>query len=288
MLESASVSASLPPLDPDRISPRNFRRLSSFIFDYSGIKMPETKVTMLEGRLRRRLRATGFTSFDAYCDHVFDEGGLETELIHLVDAVTTNKTDFFREPSHFEFLAQKALPALAAEGHRQVRAWSSACSIGAEPYTLAMVMADYAEQSGGPDFRILATDLSCEVLERAHRGIYPAEMLQPVPPPYMSRYVMQARDRARGEVRISPKLRAKVGFARLNLMDESYPVGQPMHIIFCRNVLIYFNKETQLKVLSRLCQCLDEGGYLFVGHSESVAGMNLPIRQLGNTVFQKV
>ncbi|MGG7518267.1 CheR family methyltransferase [Allorhizobium undicola] len=281
--------ADLPPIDyEDRLSQRNFRRLAAFIFDYSGIKMPETKLTMLEGRLRRRLRATGFGSFDAYCDHVFDEGGLENELYHLVDAVTTNKTDFFREPNHFEILADHVLPHLAASGQRQLRVWSSACSIGAEPYTLAMVLNDYMERTGAPDYRILATDLSCEVLEKAHRGIYPTEMLEPVPAPFFSRYVMVAKDRERGEVRISPRLRAKVGFARLNLMDETYSIGSLMHIIFCRNVLIYFDKATQTRVLARLCQCLEPGGFLFIGHSESITGMNLPLKTLANTVFQKV
>jgi chemotaxis protein methyltransferase CheR len=137
------------------------------------------------------------------------------------------------------------------------------------------------------DYRILATDLSTDVLQKARRGVYPQDMLDPVPRAMAARYVMTSRDRERGEVRISPKLRSHVGFGRLNLMDSSYQVGDPMHVIFCRNVLIYFDKKTQQEVLRRLCDCLAVGGYLFIGHSESIAGMNLPVRQLANTVFRK-
>lgn len=272
----------------NRISPKNFRRLSNFIFEYSGIKMPETKMTMLEGRLRRRLRATGYADFDSYCHYIFEDGGMETEAVHLIDAVTTNKTDFFREPNHFDYLTQKALPELETSGVKRIRIWSSACSVGAEPYTLAMVLADYMENRSGLDYQILATDLSTEVLQKARRGVYPADMLDPVPRAFVARYVMQARDKQRSEMRISPKLRAHVGFGRLNLMDDSYQVGEPMDIIFCRNVMIYFDKQTQFSVLKRLCACLKKGGYLFIGHSESITGLDLPLKQLANTVFRKV
>ena len=274
----------------DRLSNRNFELLSKFIYDYSGIKMPLNKMTMLEGRLRRRLRATGMTSFDGYCDYLFKHSGLESETVFLIDAVTTNKTDFFREPKHFEYMVKGALPALMKSfADRRIRIWSSACSTGAEPYTLAMVMNEFVATSAQErDYFILATDLSTDVLEKAQRGIYPNEVLQPVPPDMMRKYVMRSADKHRHEMRISPKLRSKVGFARLNLMDDNYPVGDPMHIVFCRNVLIYFDKPTQNHVLTRLCNCLLPGGYLFIGHSETVTGLDLPIRQVANTVFQRI
>lgn len=272
----------------DHISKRNFDHLARFIYDYSGIKMPPTKMTMLEGRLRRRLRATGISSFDDYCDYLFKQDGLEHEKVYLIDAVTTNKTDFFREPNHFTYLRDHALPKLAARDLRRFRIWSSACSTGAEPYTLAMVLDDFTGANPHQDYAILATDLSTEVLQTARRGIYSADMVAPVPAVYHDRYVMQARDPSRREVRIRPDLRSRVGFARLNLMDQSYGVGDPMHIIFCRNVLIYFDKPTQHRVLSRLIECLAPGGYLFIGHSETVSGFDLPIRQVANTVFEKV
>lgn len=272
----------------DHISKRNFDQLARFIYDYSGIKMPPTKLTMLEGRLRRRLRATGISSFDDYCDYLFKHDGLEQEKVFLIDAVTTNKTDFFREPNHFAYLRDHALPKLAARDLRRFRIWSSACSTGAEPYTIAMVLDAFTDDNPQQDYAILATDLSTDVLQTARRGIYSADMVAPVPPELRERYVMTPLDAHRREVRIHPALRSKVGFARLNLMDPSYGVGDPMHIIFCRNVLIYFDKPTQQRVLSRLIECLVPGGYLFIGHSETVSGFDLPIRQVANTVFEKV
>ncbi|PPJ46709.1 protein-glutamate O-methyltransferase CheR [Rhizobium sp. KAs_5_22] len=272
----------------DHISKRNFDQLARFIYDYSGIKMPPTKMTMLEGRLRRRLRATGISSFDDYCDYLFKHDGLEQEKVFLIDAVTTNKTDFFREPNHFNYLRDHALPKLAARDLRRFRIWSSACSTGAEPYTISMVLDDFTGGNPQQDYAILATDLSTDVLQTARRGIYSADMVAPVPPELRERYVMTPLDAHRREVRIHPALRSKVGFARLNLMDPSYGIGDPMHIIFCRNVLIYFDKPTQHRVLSRLIDCLVPGGYLFIGHSETVSGFDLPIRQVANTVFEKV
>lgn len=273
--------------DPKGISPRNFARLSAYIYEQAGIKMPVTKRTMLEGRLRRRLRATGVADLNAYCDLLFDPGRGEAEAVHLLNAVTTNKTDFFREPKHFDFVERTILPALKAQRRQRIRAWSAACSTGAEPYTLAMVLQDFAERHGGPDYGILATDLDTEVLETARRGIYPREMLDPVPSAMRERYVMRPLQKGRRDVRIVPMLRSAVGFARLNLMDPHYPVGDPMDLIFCRNVLIYFDKPTQERVVSRLCERLRPGGWLILGHSESIANMHLPLSAVGNTVFQR-
>ncbi|MCW2275799.1 chemotaxis protein CheR [Rhodoblastus acidophilus] len=278
--------AEAPDPEIDRLSPGDFRRLAKFINAYSGIKMPESKRLMLEGRLRRRLRATGFSRFVDYCEHLFNGEGMETEAIFLIDAVTTNKTDFFREPNHFDALTATILPEFVRRGANSLRIWSAACSIGAEPYTIAMVCADFAESHGPLKTFILATDLSTDVLRAARHGVYPADMLAPVPQALRRRYTKtSARDRS--QVRVVPELRAHIGFARLNLMDELYPVGDPMHIIFCRNVLIYFDKATQRQVLDRLCRRLEPGGYLFLGHSESVTGFDLPIRSIGGTIFQK-
>jgi chemotaxis protein methyltransferase CheR len=280
----AAVEAQLPG---DRISKRNFDKLSRFIYDYSGIKMPPSKLTMLEGRLRRRLRATNHSTFDDYCDFLFDEGGLDQETVYLIDVVTTNKTDFFREAKHFEYMQMTALPALVSSGVRKIRTWSSACSTGAEPYTMAMVLSEFVEENAGLSYSVLATDLSTDVLQTARRGIYAQDLVQPVPYDLQRKYVMTAKQAGRREVRIAPKLRSKIGFARMNLMDDKYPVGEPMQIIFCRNVLIYFDKPTQQSVLTRLCDCLADGGYMFIGHSESITGFDLPLKQVSNTVFQK-
>jgi chemotaxis protein methyltransferase CheR len=269
------------------MSRRNFARLAAHIYDVSGIKMPESKKTMLEGRLRRRMRATDIATLDGYYDFLFADGNLAAEGVHLINAVTTNKTDFFREPAHFDFLVRTALPAFRRNGVRRVRAWSAACSTGPEPYSIAMVLDADADAHGDFSYGILATDLDTDVLAAARAGIYAEELAEPVPAALARKYVMTARDPRRGQVRIVPALRSAIGFAQLNLMADHYPVGDRFHLIFCRNVLIYFDKPTQRKVVTQLVDCLEAGGYLFLGHSESITGLELPLTQVANTVFRK-
>lgn len=280
--------ASAVPVQPglDHLSPDRFARLSTLIYDQTGIKMPRTKSTMLEGRLRRRVRETGTQTLNGYCDMLLADPAANGEIHHLINAVTTNKTDFFREPGHFDYLTNVVLPTIAATGRRRIRAWSAACSTGAEPYTMAMLMDRFVE-ANRMEYGILATDIDTEVLETARRGIFPAELVDPVPAVLRQRYVAASKDRKAAKVRIAPELRSAIGFARLNLMDSHYPVGEPMDIIFCRNVLIYFDKPTQEAVVRRLCDCLRPGGYLFLGHSETIAGMDLPVKTVSYTVFER-
>jgi chemotaxis protein methyltransferase CheR len=273
----------------DRLQRRDFDRLAAFVHRYSGIKMPPGKLTMLEGRLRRRVREVGAVDITDYCRFLFEEDGLQGEAVALIDAVTTNKTEFFREPQHFDLLARTVLPELLAQGRPILKLWSSACSTGAEPYTLAMVLAELRRQvATAPRVQILATDLSTEVLEVAVRGIYPASAADPVPAALRARYVLRSRDAAQALVRIVPELRAQVKFGRMNLMAATYPVDRDLDIVFCRNVLIYFDKPTQRAVLQRLCQHLRPGGFMFLGHSESLTGLDLPLRPVGNTVFRSI
>ncbi len=271
----------------DQLSNKNFNRLAELIHGYSGIKMPGNKRTMLEGRLRRRIRALDLATLNDYCRYLFDDNGMESEIVHLIDAVTTNKTEFFREPAHFQFLQANALPTLARAGRKTIKAWSAACSTGAEPYTLAMVLEEHCLANRRQDYSILCTDLCTQVLTQAVAGVFSEAMIDPVAMDLRRRYVMRARDAQRGQVRIVPELRSKLSFARLNLMDDAYPVGDDMDLLFCRNILIYFDKPTQSKVLSRLCGHLRPGGYLFLGHSESIVGIDLPVVQIANTVFQR-
>jgi chemotaxis protein methyltransferase CheR len=270
----------------DNLSDKNFKRLAELIHGYSGIKMPSGKRTMLEGRLRRRMRVLGIPRLDAYCRFLFEDEGLETEIVHLMDAVTTNKTEFFREPAHFRFLQTTALPALAKAGRRTIKVWSAACSTGAEPYTLAMVLEEHARETR-QDYAILCTDLCTQVLDQAVAGMFSESMIEPVEMDLRRRYVMRARDPSRREVRIVPQLRSRLSFARLNLMDDNYPVERDMDLVFCRNILIYFDKPTQGRVLQRLCDHIRPGGYLFLGHSESIVGLDLPVTQIANTVFKR-
>lgn len=271
----------------DTISPRTFKHLSDFIYGRCGIRMATTKQSMVEGRLRKRSRELGYDSLEDYARAVLAEGVEGEEVVHLINSVTTNKTDFFREPRHFDYLAGTILPHYAAARRSVVRAWSTASSTGAEPYTMAMVMDDYARCHRGPDYAILATDLDTNVLETGQRAIYPRDMLDPVPAEMRKRYVAYGLGDRADEARICPELRAKVGFAQLNLMASAYPIGQPVDLIFCRNVLIYFDKPTQKAVITRLCDCLASDGYLFLGHSESINGLDLPLKSVSNTVFQR-
>jgi chemotaxis protein methyltransferase CheR len=266
---------------------RDFERLAKLIQSYSGIKMPANKKQMLEGRLRRRMQEVGIGGLDEYCEYLFDARNFEDEIIHLIDAVTTNKTDFFREPGHFDYLRETALPSIIEPGARAINIWCTAASIGAEPYTLAMVASEFCRSRPGLRYSILATDIDTTVLEQAHTGRFPAAMIEPIPLDMRRDYVLRSRDRETPEIRIVPRLRANVSFARLNLMDATYPVATDFDVIFCRNILIYFDKPTQIKVLLRLCGHLRPGGYLFLGHSESFVGFDLPLVQVANTTFRK-
>lgn len=269
------------------IGDRQFRQIAAYIQAQTGIKMPATKAQMIEGRLIRRVREGGFSSINEYCEHILSGYATDEAVDDFINAITTNKTDFFREPGHFDYMAQKILPEMQAEGRRRIRCWSSAASTGMEAYTMAMMLADFVGTRKDMEYFILATDIDTNVLAEARRGIYPVTALAPVPSHLRARYVATARDPRRGEARIIPELRRKVGFARLNLMDEKYPVGEPMDIIFCRNVLIYFERDTQYKVISRLCDNLRPGGHLILGHSESIHGFDLPLTTVANTVFRK-
>jgi len=283
---AATAAAQTPPTD--QLSAKNFTRLAELIHGYSGIKMPASKQTMLEGRLRRRVRMLSADSLDGYCRYLFEADGLESEIVQLIDAVTTNKTEFFREPAHFRFIADQVLPAHARTGHKMIKAWSAACSIGAEPYTLAMVLEEHWRKTERRDYSILCTDLCTDALDQAIAGKFSESMIDPVDRDLRRRYVMRSRQPGRALVRIAPGLRSRLAFARLNLMDENYPVDRDLDLIFCRNILIYFDKSAQTKVLRRLCDHLRPGGYLFLGHSESIVGIDLPVVQTANTVFRRI
>jgi len=286
------LPALAPRLDEDdHLAEADFRRISALIAGQTGIKLPPAKRLMVEGRLRRRLRALDLPGFAAYGDYLFHQGGLDDELIFLINAVTTNKTDFFREPEHFELLHRRLVPELLSgrKNHMPLlKIWSAASSTGAEPYTIAMVLADLAAQRRDFRFAVLATDISTDVLDAGRRAVYPAEQVAPVPPGMQQRYLMHARRAGvRPEIRIVPELRRLVRFDRLNLMDTSYPYDRDVDIIFLRNVLIYFEKRDQSAVISRLADHLRQGGYLILGHSESMIGTSITMRQVAPAVFQK-
>lgn len=273
------------------LSSNEFGVLARFIEEHCGIRMPSSKKIMLESRLRKRLKELDIPSFKAYIEHVFSADGLESELIHMVDAVTTNKTDFFREPQHFDFLVKSALPELIDRFGSGVKnplaVWSAGCSSGEEPYTLTIVLSEVAARVRGFDFFILATDISTRVLSKAARAIYDEERIAPVPMDLRKKYLLRSKDRSKRMVRIVPELRAKVRFRRLNFMDADFGLREPMDVIFCRNVFIYFDRETQERILNMFCKHLIPGGYVFLGHSESINGLDTPLIQVAPSAYRK-
>lgn len=275
----------------DRLSDADFSRIATLIGSHVGIKLPPAKRLMVEGRLRKRMRSLNCASLTDYCRYLFHENGLENELVHVIDAVTTNKTDFFRENEHFVLLRQKLIPSLTARrpagAKPRLKLWSAASSNGAEAYTIAMVLADMVERGDDFQFAILGTDISTEMLAAGRQAIYPSEMIAPVPLDMQERYLMRGQSASwHGEVRIVPELRRLVRFQRLNLMEETYPVDRDVDVIFLRNVLIYFDKPTQEAVVSRLVRHLRPGGFLILGHSESMIGTNLQLKQWAPGVFE--
>jgi len=270
---------------------REFQRFSSFIYDNVGIKMPPAKKTMLEARLQKRLKALGIRSFEEYGDFVFSKEGSAVELVHMIDVVTTNKTDFFREPAHFDFLAKTALPDILQDRgdviRDPVRIWSAGCSTGEEPYTLAMVLSEFATNHPGFRAAITASDICTQVLQTAKTAIYPEERTDTIPLNLKKKYLLRSREKSKSLVRITPKLRSLVSFKRINFMDDDFGISEKMDIIFCRNVVIYFDKTTQQNLMRKFHQQLRPGGYLFIGHSETLNGLDVDFKAVASTVYQK-
>ncbi len=266
-----------------------FSALSKFIYEGYGIVLPPSKKAMLEGRLQKRLKANNLHSFKAYADFVFSPKG-KTEVVHMIDRVSTNKTDFFREPLHFDFLQRTLLPQ-----YRDIRSaatplqvWSAAASSGEEVYSLCMTMEAFRESYPNFHYKVYATDISVEKLKQALSGVYTADRLTGVPVELKRKYFLKSKDKSKQLVRVTPSLRNRVKFDRLNLMNPSLGLPESYDVIFCRNVLIYFNRKTQEEVIRKQCRTLRKGGYLFLGHSESIMGLDLPLRQVQPTVYQKI
>lgn len=273
----------------ESISPRDYARLCQFVYGRAGIHLGADRRMMLEARIRRRLKDLALASYGAYCDYLFSEEGQREETDALIDVVTTNKTDFFREPRHFALLTERVLPALAAaEGDAgELGVWSAGCSSGEEPYTLAMVLSEYGQLHPEFRFRILGTDISRIVLQRAELAVYSSEVIEPVPAALRTKYLMRGREANSGRFRVVPELRHRVEFRRLNLMDADYGVAGGAQIIFCRNVIIYFDRATQQKILSRLARVLAPGGYLFVGHAETLHSLDLPLEPVAPALYRR-
>ncbi len=274
-----------------RLTQTEFREIADLAYDRFGLDLKRGKEALVAARLGKKLRQFGFRSFAEYYRHVLADPTGEA-LIELIDALTTNHTSFLRERAHFEFLARAAHQEL-----RQVsalRLWSAACSSGEEPYSIAMCLSEALARTPTPrpapqaarQFRILATDISTRVLAAARRAVYPAGRFDDVPEAWRRAYLLRGRGESQGFYKIKPELAETVEFARLNLI-EPFPAREPFQVIFCRNVMMYFDKATQQNIVQRLAQCLARGGYLFVGHSESLTGVEHGLEYVCPAVYRR-
>lgn len=268
------------------MSPKLFTELSAYIQKTAGIRMPPEKRIMLQARLQKRMRALQYTSYESYIQYVFSDEGTRRELQSMIDVVTTNKTDFFREPYHFEYLQHQGLPSLIDQFGPRLRFWSAPCSKGHEVYTLAMVLAEYAQTQQNFSYHILGSDLSSFAIDVARRAIYPHREIEPVPMAMRKKYLMRSKDTESDEVRIVPALRACTEYRHMNFMDEKYKIGEKFHVIFCRNMLIYFDPPTQEKVVNRLASHLYPGGLFLTGHAESLGRLKTPFMHIEPTIYQ--
>jgi len=274
------------------ISDHEFALFRDLVREHAGITLGAHKRHLLRARLGRRLRALGMDTFAEYYQYLTDpELGGAAELITFINAITTHKTDFFREPHHFEYLTRRwASPLRAATergGQRRLRLWSAACSSGEEPYTLAMVLAEAGLTGPGWDTRILASDIDTDCLAQTESGVYPTDRVTPVRPDLLKRYFLRGTGRYGAEVRVRPELRALVTVRRINLAESTWPIHARFHVIFCRNALIYFDRTMQKAILERLVSFLEPGGLLFLGHAESVFGLVDGLSHLGNTIYAR-
>lgn len=274
-----------------RMDDESFHRLTTYITHEYGITLPPAKKSMLESRLNKKVKSLGMDSYGQFLDFLFSEAGRRTELFSVVDLITTNKTEFYREPVHFQYLRDFFLADYQRNGSRQNPAiWSAGCSTGEEPYTLMIELEEFKKRSPSFSYTLTASDVSLRVIQSAYHGIYHKDRIAPVPIELKRVYFLRSKANDSNLVRVKPEFRKKIAYRRINLVDNaSYGMtGESQDIIFCRNVLIYFNKPTQEKVIRKFVATLRPGGLLFLGHSESLLGMNVPMRQLRPTIYQRI
>jgi chemotaxis protein methyltransferase CheR len=266
---------------------KDFSKIQKLVSQHTGIVLSEAKRDMVYSRLARRLRKLDLRNFKDYCHIVENETDAE-ELTHFTNAITTNLTSFFREPHHFQYLKTKLLPSLMrrnAETQR-LRIWSAGCSTGEEPYSLAMAMRDVIPESSNWDIKILATDLDSNVLDTGSQGIYGEERVKGLDKSVLRKWFMRGKNGMGGSVRVSPALQDIISFKQLNLMNK-WPMKGPFDFIFCRNVVIYFDKPTQSVLFDRYANLLIEDGHLFLGHSETMFKVCNRFELIGNTIYRK-
>ncbi len=268
-----------------KFSIKDFGYIRDLINDHTGIVLADHKVDMVYGRLTRRLRELNLDSFDSYLSSLEND---EQELVHFINALTTNLTSFFREKHHFDFLASNLIPQIMKnKASKRLRIWSAGCSSGEEPYTLAMTVRSIIPANSGWDVKILATDLDSNMVEKGSQGVYTEERVTGLSQQDMKKWVKKGKGDTAGMVKMDDRLRDMITFKQLNLMHE-WPMKGPFDFIFCRNVVIYFNKDTQATLFDRYADMLVEDGHLFIGHSESMYKICDRFKLLGQTIYKKL
>jgi chemotaxis protein methyltransferase CheR len=290
--ELAGAARPFPRLDPSftaRLSAEAYRTLAALVHHHSHIQLGPDRQPMLANRLRKRLRALGLNCFDEYCALLRSPQGPE-EIEHLVDMIATNHTKFFREPEHFTFLTNHVLPGLAPRlvaANAPLRIWSAAASSGEEPYTIAIALVEYFRACPGGDWVVEATDISHRMLDHARAAIYPLDRVPPAFPELLKRYFQKGVGVRAGTCRVKPELRERVRFQRVNLFQAEYPVPRDQHVIFCRNVMIYFDVASRATLVQRLTRHLAPGGYLVIGHAESLLGIRHDLESVRQSIYRK-
>lgn len=268
-------------------SDKEFSIIRNLVKEHTGINLSDAKRELVYGRIARRLRALKLNNFGQYCALLRD--GNAEEFEQFTNAITTNLTSFFREPHHFEHLASRALPEIMEKNRasRRLRIWSAGCSTGEEVYSIAITLRETIPQIEQWNVRILATDLDSNVLAKAQSGIYDRERITGLPKQRLRRWFLAGRGDNEGKVKVAPELQSLIQFKQLNLM-QNWPMRGPFDVIFCRNVVIYFDKETQRVLFDRFAQMLDNENHLFVGHSENLLKVSNRFHLLGQTIYRKV
>ncbi len=269
------------------ITDQEFWKLRHFIHEHTGIALADHKRALVCARLAKRLRHLNLANYAEYYDLLMGRDPEGHELAEMINAITTNKTDFFRESHHFKFLTDHVFPALRASRQRRIRIWSAGSATGEEAYTIAMTVCESFQTITEWDIKILASDIDTNVLDFAARGVYSLESLQRVPEELRSRYFSKGSGTNQGFARIKLMLQAMIRFRRLNLIDGAWPMKGPFDVIFCRNVLIYFDKSLQRKLLTRFAEMLRPDGYLMLGHAEAIHGFEPIYRAVGHSIYQR-
>jgi chemotaxis protein methyltransferase CheR len=270
------------------ISPESYEFIAKHVYEHSRIRLGEDKHSLVVARLGKRLNHLGIGGFEEYCDLLRSPQGIE-ELRQLIDLISTNHTEFFREIDHFHFLFDKILPELDPRTRASsecMRVWSAACSSGEEPYSIAIALSEFFLAQPARAWEVSATDISSRMLEKAKAGIFRAKEVRLPNPQWLTRYFQRGVGRYEGHYRVREQLRNRVAYNRVNLFQPSYPVAAGQHVIFCRNVMIYFDQPTRQELVQRLVRHLAPGGYLIVGHSESLLGIRHPLATIHPGVYR--